>query len=49
MAHDEDKALAALNEESAAEKLSLSQQLADAKKEIDELKMQIMWMERSYE
>ena len=49
MAHDDDKALTSITEESTSDKSALTQQLADAQKEIEDLKMQIMWMERSYE
>ncbi|MFD2164868.1 hypothetical protein ACFSJY_01225 [Thalassotalea euphylliae] len=49
MAHDDDKALASIAEENTQESKALAQKLADAQKEIEDLKMQIMWMERSYE
>ncbi|WP_448211433.1 hypothetical protein [Colwellia sp. MEBiC06753] len=49
MAHDDDKALANIQEQPTSNTNALAQQLAEAKKEIDELKMQILWMERSYE
>ncbi|NMP32173.1 hypothetical protein HII17_11385 [Thalassotalea sp. M1531] len=49
MAHDDDKALSNINEELNNEDGTLAKQLADAQKEIADLKMQIMWMERSYE
>ena len=49
MAHEEDAVLQSINEDSVQASKTLSEQLADARKEIDELKMQIMWMERSYE
>ena len=49
MAHDDDKALTTISEKSVEDNNTLTQQLADAQKEIEDLKMQIMWMERSYE
>lgn len=49
MAHEEDKVLTSINDDSVQDANTLSKQLADAQKEIDDLKMQIMWMERSYE
>jgi hypothetical protein len=36
-------------EENKTENLSIEQQLLDAKKEIDDLKSQLMWLERPYE
>jgi len=36
-------------EEHKTEEQSIEQQLVDAHKEIDDLKLQIMWLERSYE
>lgn len=39
----------ALNENNAYQAKSLEEQLADAQKEIADLKSQIMWMNRSYE
>lgn len=49
MAHEEDVVLANISEESTQDINKLINELADARKEIDDLKMQIMWMERSYE
>lgn len=49
MAHTDDKGFAKMNEENKVENESVEQQLIDAQKEIEELKMQIMWLERSYE
>ena len=49
MAHDEDKALASITDNNTQDAQALAKQLADAQKEIEDLKMQIMWMERSYE
>lgn len=36
-------------EENKTEELSIEQQLLAAQKEIDDLKIQIMWLERPYE
>lgn len=36
-------------EENKTEELSIEQQLFEAQKEIDDLKIQIMWLERPYE
>ncbi len=36
-------------EENKIEELSIEQQLIEAQKEIEDLKSQLMWMERSYE
>ena len=36
-------------EENKTEEVSIEQQLFEAKKEIDDLKIQIMWLERPYE
>jgi hypothetical protein len=36
-------------EENKTEELSMEQQLLAAQKEIDDLKIQIMWLERPYE
>lgn len=49
MAHEDDKVLTSISDDSVQDVNTLAKQLADAKKEIDDLKMQIMWMERSYE
>ncbi|WP_181901510.1 hypothetical protein [Thalassotalea euphylliae] len=49
MAHNEDTVLASIKEETAQAQKSLAQQLADAQQEIEELKLKLMWMERSYE
>lgn len=48
MAHDDDKALAEVTDNKVQE-ASLFDQLAEAKKEIEDLKLQLMWQERSYE
>lgn len=48
MAHDDDKALAEVTDNKVQE-TSLFNQLAEAKKEIEDLKLQLMWQERSYE
>jgi len=47
--HSEETNMPEVTEENKAEDLSLEQQLLDAQKEIDDLKSQIMWLERSYE
>lgn len=49
MAHNDDTVLASIKEETMPSQKSLEQQLADAQQEIEELKLKIMWMERSYE
>lgn len=49
MSHNNAQGFANLNEEGQTEIATVEQQLADAQKEINELKMQIQWMERSYE
>ena len=49
MAHNNDQGFATMNEENKTEVESVEQQLIDAQKEIEDLKMQIMWLERSYE
>ncbi|MFD1620029.1 hypothetical protein [Thalassotalea marina] len=38
-----------LKDEQQLEENSIEQQLLDAQKEIEDLKSQIMWLERSYE
>lgn len=47
--HSEERNMPEIIEENKTEDLSIEQQLLDAQKEIDDLKSQIMWMERSYE
>ena len=47
--HSEERNMPEIIEENKTEDLSIEQQLVDAKKEIDDLKMQVMWLERSYE
>ncbi len=38
-----------INETATEQNVSLEQQLADANKQIEDLKLQISWLERSYE
>ncbi len=47
--HSEERNMPEIIEENKTDELSIEQQLIDAKKEIDDLKIQIMWLERSYE
>jgi len=47
--HNEETKMPEIIEENKAEELSIEQQLIDAKKEIDDLKIQIQWLERPYE
>jgi len=47
--HSEETNMPEIIEENKAEELSVEQQLVDAKKEIDDLKIQIQWLERAYE
>ena len=47
--HNEESKMPEIIEENKTEILSIEQQLIDAKKEIDDLKIQIQWLERSYE
>jgi len=49
MANNTEQGFARMNDDNKAEAESVEQQLIDAQKEIEELKMQIMWLERSYE
>ncbi len=49
MMHSEERNMPEIIEENRTEYSSIEQQLIDAKKEIDDLKSQIMWLERSYE
>jgi len=49
MMHSEETNMPEIIEENKAEELSVEQQLVDAKKEIDDLKIQIQWLERAYE
>jgi hypothetical protein len=48
MYNEESKMPEILDERSSEDK-SVEQQLLDAQKEIEDLKSQIMWLERSYE
>ncbi len=47
--HSEETNMPEIIEENRTEDLSLEQQLIDAQREIEDLKSQLMWMERSYE
>ena len=49
MMHSEENSMQEIIDENKTEELTVEQQLIDANKEIDDLKMQIMWLERSYE
>ena len=49
MAHNDSAVLANTSEENVMQSRSMVEQLAEAQKEINELKMQLMWMERNYE
>jgi len=49
MSQQDSNALNTSRDDSAIQDLSIVEELADAKKEINDLKMQIMWMERHYE
>ena len=49
MVHNDNTTSFNNNEDNAMQQASMAEQLADAYKEIDELKMKIMWMERNYE
>ena len=49
MSHNDSQGFVKLAEEAQQESISVEKQLADAQKQIEELKMQIMWLERSYE
>lgn len=47
--HNEPVSILKLVKNTQANELSVKQQLIDAKKEIDDLKLQIKWLERMYE
>lgn len=49
MAHEENAHVIEHAEESTEEQKNIQQQLSDANDEIADLKMQIAWLERSYE
>ncbi|BFT30139.1 hypothetical protein D210916BOD24_13150 [Alteromonas sp. D210916BOD_24] len=49
MAHNDGNVSVNNNEENVVQSRSIAEQLADAQKEINDLKMKIMWMERNYE
>jgi len=49
MMHIEETKMPEIIEENKTENLSIEQQLIEAKKEIDDLKIQIQWLERPYE
>ncbi|WP_286265197.1 hypothetical protein [Thalassotalea atypica] len=49
MADCNDTGFAKMNDDNKTENEAIEQQLIDAQKEIEDLKMQIMWLERSYE
>jgi len=49
MVHNDNTTSFNNNEDNVMQQASMAEQLADAYKEIDELKMKIMWMERNYE
>ena len=49
MAHNDSAVSVNTSEENVTQSRSVVEQLAEAKKEINELKMQLMWMERNYE
>ncbi|WP_181902128.1 hypothetical protein [Thalassotalea euphylliae] len=49
MAHNDNAMLNNANEDTSTEQLSLAEQLANAQQEIADLKLQLLWMERSYE
>jgi len=49
MMHSEENLMPEVIEENKTEESSIEQQLFAAQKEIDDLKSQIMWLERSYE
>jgi hypothetical protein len=49
MAHSNEKGFATMNEDNKTDNEAIEQQLIDAQKEIEDLKMQILWLERSYE
>lgn len=47
--HNQENKMPETIEEHKTEELSIEQKLFDAQKEINDLKDQIMWLERSYE
>ncbi len=47
--HSEENNMPEMIEENNVTELSMEQQLIEAQKEIEDLKSQLMWMERSYE
>ncbi|WP_286234518.1 hypothetical protein [Thalassotalea sediminis] len=49
MMYKEDSKMPEVIDERSVENQSVEQQLIDAKKEIEDLKSQLMWLERSYE
>ncbi len=49
MAHNDSAVSVKNSEENVMQSGSVAEQLAQAQKEINELKMQLMWMERNYE
>ncbi|MDY6926546.1 MAG: hypothetical protein SWN10_05555 [Pseudomonadota bacterium] len=49
MSQQDSNALNTSRDDNAIQDRSIVEELADAKKEINDLKMQIMWMERHYE
>ena len=49
MSQQDSNALNTSRDDNAIQDRSIVEELADAKKEITDLKMQIMWMERHYE
>lgn len=49
MAHNDSSVSVNTSEENAMQSRSVVEQLAQAQKEINELKMKLMWMERNYE
>lgn len=49
MAHNDSTVSMNSSDENVMQSRSAAEQLAEAQKEINELKMQLMWMERNYE
>lgn len=49
MMYEEDRKMPEMIDERSIEDKSIEQQLVDAQKEIEDLKSQLMWLERSYE
>lgn len=47
--HSEETTMSEIIDENRTDETSIERQLFDAKKEIADLKLQIMWLERSYE